>query len=152
MAWAEGTLWVGQYRARKIHQIDPDTGKILRTIDTNRFVTGVTWVEGELWHGTWEGEESELNRIDPASGKVQESLKMPHGTVLSGLESDGRERFFCGAPPRGRADHRSRGPISFSSVVSLVTSTHGSLVLTKISKSGGGTRRGSSSEPVLITT
>ena len=65
LAWAEGTLWVGQYRDRKIHQIDPETGAILRTIESNRFVTGVTWVDGELWHGTWEGDESDLRRIDP---------------------------------------------------------------------------------------
>jgi len=43
LAWAEGTLWVGQYRERKIHQIDLQTGVILRTIESNRFVTGVTW-------------------------------------------------------------------------------------------------------------
>ena len=33
LAWAEGTLWVGQHRNRKIHQIDPQTGAILRTIE-----------------------------------------------------------------------------------------------------------------------
>ena len=33
MAWAEGTLWVGQHRNRKIHQVDPQTGAILRTIE-----------------------------------------------------------------------------------------------------------------------
>ena len=66
LAWAEGSLWVGQYRDRKIHQIDPETGAILRTIESNRFVTGVTWVDGELWHGTWEGDESDIRRIDPA--------------------------------------------------------------------------------------
>ena len=66
LAWAEGTLWVGQYRDRKIHQVDPETGAILRTIDSNRFVTGVTWLDGELWHGTWEGDESELRRVDAA--------------------------------------------------------------------------------------
>ena len=66
MAWAEGSLWVGEYRARKIHQVDPETGKVLRTIESNRFVTGVTWVDGELWHGTWENDESELRHIDPA--------------------------------------------------------------------------------------
>ena len=65
LAWAEGSLWVGQYRDRKIHQIDPETGAILRTIESNRFVTGVTWVDGELWHGTWEGDESDIRRIDP---------------------------------------------------------------------------------------
>src|SRR5579871_484808 len=52
LAWAEGALWVGQYRERKIHQVDPETGRVLRTIPSNRFVTGVTWVDGELWHGT----------------------------------------------------------------------------------------------------
>jgi glutamine cyclotransferase len=102
LAWAEGTLWVGQYRERKIYQVDPDTGAILRTIESNRFVTGVTWVEGELWHGTWEGDESDLRRIDPRTGEVLESLDMPQGTMVSGLESDGRDRFFCGGGKSGR--------------------------------------------------
>jgi glutamine cyclotransferase len=102
LAWAEGSLWVGQYRDRRIHQIDPDTGTILRTIESNRFVTGVTWVEGELWHGVWEAEESELRRIDPQSGEVLESIAMPAGMAVSGLESDGSERFFCGGGKSGK--------------------------------------------------
>jgi glutamine cyclotransferase len=102
LAWAEGALWVGQYRERKIHQIDPRTGAILRTIESNRFVTGVTWVDGELWHGTWEGDESELRRIDPRSGEVQERLEMPPGVSVSGLESDGGDRFFCGGGSSGK--------------------------------------------------
>ncbi|SED55057.1 PQQ-like domain-containing protein [Pseudomonas mohnii] len=102
LTWAEGTLWVGQYQARKIHQIDPETGAILRTIESNRFVTGVTWVEGDLWHGTWEAEESELRRVDPHSGEVLESLKMPAGIGVSGLESDGGARFFCGGGTSGK--------------------------------------------------
>jgi len=97
LAWAEGTLWVGQHRSRKIHQIDPETGAILRTIESNRFVTGVTWVDGELWHGTWEGEESEVRHVDPQSGEVLEALVMPPGTGVAGLESDGGDRFFCGS-------------------------------------------------------
>jgi glutamine cyclotransferase len=96
LAWAEGTLWVGHDRARKIHQIDPETGAILRTIQSNRFVTGVTWVDGELWHGTWEGDESEVRRVDPQSGEVLEAIAMPLGVGVSGLESDGGDRFFCG--------------------------------------------------------
>ncbi len=79
LTWAEGTLWVGHYRERKIYQIDPETGAILRTIESNRFVTGVTWVDGELWHATWEGDESELRRVDPRTGEVQEKLEMPRG-------------------------------------------------------------------------
>ncbi len=96
LAWAEGTLWVGQYRDRKIHQVDPETGAVLRTIESNRFVTGVTWVEGELWHGTWEGDESDVRRVDPRTGEVLERLEMPPGLHVSGLESDGGDQFFCG--------------------------------------------------------
>lgn len=95
MAWAEGTLWVGHHRARKIHQIDPETGKVLRTIDSNRFVTGVTWTDGELWHGTWENDESELRHVDPKTGEVLEALKLPPGVCVSGLEADS-DRFYCG--------------------------------------------------------
>jgi glutamine cyclotransferase len=102
LAWAEGSLWVGQYRERKIHQIDPGTGEILRTIASNRFVTGVTWVDGELWHGTWEGDESELRRIDAQTGDVLQSIEMPAGVGVSGLESDGADQFFCGGGNSGK--------------------------------------------------
>jgi glutamine cyclotransferase len=102
LAWAEGTLWVGHYRARKIYQVDPDTGAILRTIESNRFVTGVTWVDGELWHATWEGDESDIRRIDPQTGEVLESLVMPNGVHVSGLESDGGDQFFCGGEKTGK--------------------------------------------------
>jgi glutamine cyclotransferase len=101
LAWAEGSLWVGQYKARKILQIDPDSGKILRTIESNRFVTGVTWVDGELWHGTWENDESDLRRIDPQTAQVLESVTMPPGVGVSGLESDGAGQFFCGGGGSG---------------------------------------------------
>src|ERR1700729_2201335 len=102
LAWAEGTLWVGQYRGRKIHQVDPETGAILRTIESNRFVTGVTWVDGELWHATLEGDESELRHVDPQTGEVLETLEMPTGVSVSGLESDGGDRFFCGGVSSGK--------------------------------------------------
>jgi glutamine cyclotransferase len=102
LAWAEGTLWVGQYRDRKIHEIDPDTGAILRTIESKGFVTGVTWVDGELWHGTWEGDESDLRHVDPRTGEVLETLEMPRGAGVSGLESDGGDLFFCGGGTSGK--------------------------------------------------
>jgi glutamine cyclotransferase len=102
LAWAEGSLWVGHYRERKIHQVDPETGKILRSIESKRFVTGVTWVDGDLWHGTWEGEESDVRRIDPQTGEALERLEMPAGVGVSGLESDGGDRFFCGGGTSGK--------------------------------------------------
>ena len=110
LAWAEGSLWVGQYRERKIHQVDPETGAILRTIESNRFVTGVTWVDGELWHATWEGDESDVRRVDPQTGEVLDRLELPEGVNVSGLESDGGDRFYCGGGKSGtiRAVRRPR--------------------------------------------
>jgi glutamine cyclotransferase len=103
MAWAEGSLWVAHYKERKIHQVDPGTGAVLRTIESNRHVTGVTWVDGELWHGTWEeNDASDLRRIDSQSGEVLESLEMPAGVGVSGLESDGGDKFFCGGGESGK--------------------------------------------------
>lgn len=102
LAWAEGSLWVGQYRERKIRQIDPESGAILRTIESKRYVTGVTWLEGELWHGTWEEDMSDLRRIDPQTGAVLEQLDLPAGIGVSGLESDGRDSFFCGGGSSGK--------------------------------------------------
>jgi glutamine cyclotransferase len=101
LAWAEGALWVGQYRERKIYQIDPQTGAILRTIESNRFVTGVTWVDGELWHATLDDGQSELRRLDPQTGAVLARLEMPPGVAVSGLETDGGARFFCGGGTSG---------------------------------------------------
>ena len=102
LAWAEGSLWVGQYRDRKIHQIDPLTGAVIRSIESNRFVTGVTWVDGELWHATSEGDESDIRRIDPANGAVLERLEMPRGAFVSGLESDGADLFYAGGGASGK--------------------------------------------------
>lgn len=102
LAWAEGSLWVGQHRGSRIHQVDPDTGEILRTIESNRFVTGVSWVDGELWHATWDGEGSDLRRLDPSTGEVLELCDMPPETGISGMESDGADCFFCGGGNSGR--------------------------------------------------
>ena len=102
LAWAEGMLWMGQYRNRRIHQIDPSTGAVLRTIESNRFVTGVTWSDGELWHATSEGGDSDLRRVDPQTGEVIQQLDMPPGLSVSGLESDGGDRFFCGGEDSGK--------------------------------------------------
>lgn len=102
LAWAEGTLWVGQHRGRRIHQVDPETGAVLRTIESNRFVTGVSWVDGELWHATWDDAGSDVRRVDPRTGQVLEMLEMPPDTSVSGLESDGGGRLFCGGGSSGR--------------------------------------------------
>jgi outer membrane protein assembly factor BamB len=102
LAWAEGTLWVGEYRARKIHQVDPENGAVLRTLESNRMVTGVTWVDGELWHGMWEGDESELRCVDPRSGEVLDTLEMPAGAAVSGLEADDGDKLYCGGGASGK--------------------------------------------------
>jgi glutamine cyclotransferase len=102
LTWAEGSLWLGQYRDRRILQLDPQTGRVLRTIESDRFVTGVTWVKDELWHGTWENDESDLRQVDPVSGEVLTRVEMPEGVGVSGLEFDGRALFYCGGGPSGK--------------------------------------------------
>jgi len=102
LAWAEGSLWVGQYHDRVIHEIDPDTGAVRRSLRSDRYVTGISWLNGDLWHGTWENDESELRRIDAATGEVLARLDMPAGVGVSGLESDGTRDFFCGGGSSGR--------------------------------------------------
>jgi outer membrane protein assembly factor BamB len=92
LAWEGGTLWVGQYNGRAIHQIDAKTGKLLKTLRSDRFVTGVSFADGELWHGTYEDGTSELRRVDPATGRVLEALDLPD---VSGLEAKG-DLLFCG--------------------------------------------------------
>lgn len=114
LAWAEGSLWVGQHRDCKIHQIDPDTGAVLRTIQSDRFVTGVTWVDGELWHGTWQDDVSDVRRIDPRTGEVLARLDMPRGTGVSGLESDGADLLFCGGGNSGKVRVVRRPPNALS--------------------------------------
>jgi glutamine cyclotransferase len=102
LTWAEGKLWVAQHRNRAIIQIDAESGAILRTIECDRFVTGVTFADGELWHATWEGDESELRQIDAHSGRVRVRVRMPEGVHVTGLESDGGELLFCGGGATGR--------------------------------------------------
>lgn len=101
LTWAEGRLWMGQHEGRRILELDAETGAVVRVLESDRFVTGVTWAEEELWHGTWEGDESELRRVDPADGRVLERLRMPAGSGVSGLESDGGALLYCGGGPAG---------------------------------------------------
>ena len=115
LAWHEGTLWVGQYRDRKIHQIDPQTGAVLRTIESKRFVTGVTWVDDELWHGTWEGDESDLRRVDPRTGAVLQTLEMPAGVGVSGLRVRRRRSVLLrrrGSSGKIRVFRRPKRPLA----------------------------------------
>lgn len=102
MAWADGYLWIGEYKACKVHQVDPETGALVRSLVSDRFVTGVTWVQGELWHGTMQDASSELRELDPQSGAVRRRIALPQGTLVSGLESNGSDVFYCGGATSGK--------------------------------------------------
>lgn len=102
LTWAEGSLWVAHHRERKILQVDPSSGQVLRTIASTRFVTGVTFADGDLWHATWENDASDLRRVEKDTGEVLETLTMPEGMHVSGLESDGKELFYCGGGGTGK--------------------------------------------------
>jgi outer membrane protein assembly factor BamB len=112
MAWAAGTLWVGDFNGRAIHKVDPETGNVLRTIRSERLVTGVTWAGSELWHGTYPEDEKsiepgELREIDPESGAVRRRVHLPAGTLISGTEFDGSGRIWLGSLQRGKATLRA---------------------------------------------
>jgi streptogramin lyase len=102
LTWAEGALWIGEYQGRRILKIDPETGGVLRTVQSDRLVTGVTFAEADLWHGALEAGGAELRRVDPGSGEVLEALAMPDGASISGLEYDGKGRFYVGGGRSGR--------------------------------------------------
>lgn len=102
MAWAEGSLWVGQFADRKILEVDPETGKIKSEVVSDRFVTGVSFCDGELWHATQENDRSEIRHVDRRTSEVLEQLELPTGVIVSGLEADGKGRFFCGGGKSGK--------------------------------------------------
>ena len=107
--WAEGTLWVGQYRARKIHQVDPETGAILRTIDSDRFVTGVTWVERRALarHLGGRARASCATSIRRRA-KCSSASRCRAGINVSGLESDGAGVFYCGGGSQRQGARRAQ--------------------------------------------
>lgn len=94
MAWADGYLWVGQYYGSKIHKVDAKTGAIVKTLMSDRFVTGVSCVEGALWHGASEdGKPCELRRL-ASDGSVEEILDVPVKGI-AGVEGAGDGGFWC---------------------------------------------------------
>src|SRR5437660_10530102 len=58
LAWAEGTLWVGHYRPRKIYQVDANSGELLRPIESNRVGTAVAWLHRALRLATWDADDT----------------------------------------------------------------------------------------------
>jgi outer membrane protein assembly factor BamB len=93
MAWSDGFLWVGQYRAAKIHKLDAQTGELLKTLSSDRFVTGVSCVDGALWHAVSGDGECELRRLAP-DGTVAEAW-VAAVPAISGMEGT-PEGFWCG--------------------------------------------------------
>jgi outer membrane protein assembly factor BamB len=106
MAYADGYLWVGQWRESKINKIDPETGAIVKTLKSDRWVTGVSCVDGALWHGTVGADSApaELRRLG-VDGEVEERVALPDGVSVSGVESDGKGGFFCGGGSSGKLRH-----------------------------------------------
>lgn len=94
MAWADGYLWIGQYYQSKIHKVDAKTGEVVKTLTSDRFVTGVSCVDGALWHGAAEdGKPSELRRL-ASDGTLEEALTVPV-SAIAGVEGTGDGGFWC---------------------------------------------------------
>jgi outer membrane protein assembly factor BamB len=95
MAWADGYLFIGQFHESRIHKVDAKTGEVVKTLTSDRFVTGVSCVDGALWHGASnDGKPCELRRL-AADGSVEESLRVPVAAI-SGVERTRDDEFWCG--------------------------------------------------------
>ncbi len=97
MAWADGYLWVGQYHKAKIHKVDAKTGEVVKTLSSDRFVTGVSCIGGELWHGLSEdeGTAKECELVHLASDGTQlERMSVPVAR-LAGMERTRSGDFWC---------------------------------------------------------
>jgi hypothetical protein len=95
MAWADGYLFIGQFRESRIHQVDAKTGEVLKTLTSDRYVTGVSCVDGAVWHAaSFDGKPCELRRVT-ADGTVAESLRVPV-SAISGMEGTRDGDFWCG--------------------------------------------------------
>jgi hypothetical protein len=103
LAWADGHLWVGQIgdsKNHKIHKIDASTGEVVKSLSSDRFVTGVSCLDGVLWHATsYDGKPSELRRL-ASDGTVEEVLTVPVDGI-SGMERTRDDAFWC-AGEKGR--------------------------------------------------
>jgi outer membrane protein assembly factor BamB len=95
MAWADGYLFIGQFRESRIHKVDAKTGEVVKTLMSDRFVTGVSCVDGELWHGAgFDGKPSELRHVS-GDGTVIETLQVPVEGI-AGVEAAPDGGFWCG--------------------------------------------------------
>ncbi len=94
MAWADGYLWVGQWSGRRILKVDAQTGEVVKTLGSDRFVTGVSCLDGALWHGA-AGDDgpSELRRLAP-DGTVDEVVSVPV-RMIAGVERTPDGDFWC---------------------------------------------------------
>jgi hypothetical protein len=96
LAYADGHLWVGQYRDSKIVKIDAKTGEIVKTLTSDRFVTGVSCVDGELWHAVIGGDQKAELRHLRSDGSVEEAVAVPVD-FISGMDRTKSGDFWCGA-------------------------------------------------------
>jgi hypothetical protein len=95
MTWADGYLFVGQFRESRIHKVDAKTGEVVQTLTSDRYVTGVSCIGGEVWYGaSFDDKPCELRRVT-ADGAVAESLRVPV-TAISGVEGTRQGDFWCG--------------------------------------------------------
>jgi len=95
MAWADGHLWIGHYGGAQILKVDAETGDVVKTLRSDRFVTGVSWVDGALFHGvSGDGMPCEIRRV-ASDGTVEETIEVPVPSI-SGMEGAGDGTFWCG--------------------------------------------------------
>ncbi len=95
VAWDGSTLWCAGAAANRLHQVDPASGRILKTVEIQMqkvaspvSLESLAWDGKTLWVGHSAGWSSRLSRVDVATGRVIQSL-FSEG-VPRALTSDGK--------------------------------------------------------------
>jgi sugar lactone lactonase YvrE len=118
MAYVAGALWIGDYDGKRLVKVSLETGEVIKELASDRFVTGIEWIGGALWHGAWEqsgegcgGAEggaveredvcARLRRVDEESGAVLQEVAVEGDWVISGTGVDAQGRLWCGGSGRG---------------------------------------------------
>ena len=149
ITWADGVSVDRKDIAKsKIHEIDhEELEKIVKTLTSDRFVTGVSCVDGVLWHGASEDRQPCELRPPSAADSTVEEVRSPSRWTRSPASKPRATAASGAAPSRGCSDEFAeqsmldRGPprrvSSYQAIHVSVESTGGEDPLSRLPSSPG---------------
>ncbi|MDA2938041.1 hypothetical protein MYX75_07250 [Acidobacteria bacterium AH-259-A15] len=103
LQWVDGKYWIAVPPSVTIYQIEPDTGKVVRSIPApGTRPHGLAWDKGHLW--CVESNDRAIYKMDPKDGKLLAKIQLsqddpePHGMSMWGgviWYSDATSGWLC---------------------------------------------------------